>query len=79
MTDAPGPSVDRILAFMMLDLMPSSATTVERTVRLNQCGFSNPDVAAILSISTSAVSTNLHAARKKAAAPRKATKARKKA
>ena len=79
MADAPGPSTERILAFIMLDLMPTSATTVERTVRLNQCGFSNPDIAAILSISTSAVSTNLHTARKKAAAPRKAAKARKKA
>ena len=76
MTEAPGPSTERILAFIMLDLMPASATTVERTVRLNQCGFSNPDIAAILSISSSAVSTNLHAARKKAA-PRKAAKARK--
>jgi DNA-binding NarL/FixJ family response regulator len=79
MPDATGPSAERILAFIMLDLMPSSATTVERTVRLNQCGFSNPDIAVILSISTSAVGTNLHAARKKAGAPRKATKASRKA
>jgi predicted transcriptional regulator len=60
------PSIARILAFMMLDGMAETSTSRDRVVRLSDVGFSNVAVGEILGMSTSSVSTALHAARKAA-------------
>lgn len=64
MSDDNGSRADRILAYMMLDGMPPDATNAQKTLRLSQCGFPNGEIAEILDISATSVTTNLHSARK---------------
>lgn len=66
MAEETEPSVARILAHIMMDGMPPGTTNEERTVRLNEVGFSNAAIAEILKISKGSVSQNLYSAKAKA-------------
>jgi DNA-binding CsgD family transcriptional regulator len=65
MSESPEPDAGMILAYIMLDGMPSGTTNEERCLRLSTCGFSNSQIAQILQISDGSVRTNLYEARKK--------------
>ena len=72
-TTPSGPSRERILAFTMLDQM-GGASNEQKCFRLDLCGFSNAEISELLQISVSSVSTNIHAAKKKAGPTSKSSK-----
>ncbi len=75
MAEATEPSLARIMAYVMLDLMPDGATNVDKCVRLSGCGFAPPAISEILGIPIGSVHTNLYNARKKTGAKKTTKKA----
>jgi DNA-binding NarL/FixJ family response regulator len=55
------------LAYLMVDGMPVESTNEDKSLRLSTCGFSNSQIAEILSIPVGSVRSNLYQARKKVA------------